>query len=71
MRDHCYNQLKIKYWGPLHQHRQATNKPTKIIPSEVHLQTQTTQNHGSNLKTMQNITTIERQTNPKIELRKL
>jgi len=26
--------------------------------------------HGSNLETMQNITTIERQTNPKIELQK-
>jgi len=35
-----------------------------------HLQTQTTQNHGSNLETMQNVRTIERQTNPKIELRK-
>jgi len=28
--------------------------------TEPHIQTQTTQNHGSNLETMQNITTIER-----------
>jgi len=34
-------------------------------PTEPHLQTQTTQNHGSNLEIMQNITTVERQTNPK------